>query len=68
MYKNILWGVALISLVLAGCAKEQIYSSNPPMQTVSTSAFEVKLEPCGPKATATIINFAISLSTRPMGT
>jgi hypothetical protein len=45
MYKNILWGVALISLVLAGCAKEQIYSSNPPMQTVSTSAFEVKLEP-----------------------
>ena len=45
MYKNLLWGVALISLVLAGCAKEQIYSSNPPMQTVSTSTFEVELEP-----------------------
>jgi len=45
MYKYLLWGVALISLVLAGCAKEQIYSSNPPMQTVSTSTFEVKLEP-----------------------
>lgn len=45
MYKNILWGVAIISLVLVGCAKEQIYISNPPMQTVSTSAFEVKLEP-----------------------
>jgi hypothetical protein len=45
MYKNLLWGVALISLVMVGCAKEQIYSSTPPMQTVSTSDFEVKLEP-----------------------
>ncbi|CAB1057804.1 hypothetical protein D1BOALGB6SA_2559 [Olavius sp. associated proteobacterium Delta 1] len=45
MYKNILWGVALISLVIIGCAKEQVYNSVPPMQTVSTSAFEVKLEP-----------------------
>jgi len=45
MYKNILWGVVLISLVMAGCAKEQIYNSVPPMQTVSTSTFEVKLEP-----------------------
>ena len=45
MYKNILWGMALISLVLAGCAKEQIYSSNPPIQTLGTSDYEVKLEP-----------------------
>jgi hypothetical protein len=45
MYKNILWGVALISLFLAGCAKEQIYTSSPAIQTVSTSAYEVKLEP-----------------------
>ena len=45
MYKNLLWGVALISLIMVGCAKEQIYSSTPPMQSVSTSDFEVKLEP-----------------------
>jgi hypothetical protein len=45
MYKKILWGGVLISLVMVGCAKEQIYTSNPPMQTVSTSSFEVKLEP-----------------------
>ena len=45
MVKNLLWGVALISMVVVGCAKEQIYSSNPPMQTVSTSDFEVKLTP-----------------------
>jgi hypothetical protein len=45
MYKNILWGVALISLVIAGCAKEQIYQSSPSMQTVSTQHYEVKLEP-----------------------
>jgi hypothetical protein len=45
MYKKILWGVALILLGVTGCAKEQIYTSVPPMQTVSTSSFEVKLEP-----------------------
>ena len=45
MHKNILWGVALISLVVAGCAKEQIYQSSPSMQTVSTTHYEVKLEP-----------------------
>jgi hypothetical protein len=45
MDKNLLWGVALISLVMVGCAKEQIYSSIPPMQTVSTSDFEITLEP-----------------------
>jgi hypothetical protein len=45
MFKNILWGAALISLAIVGCAKEQIYSSTPPMQGISTSAFEVKLEP-----------------------
>ena len=45
MYKNILWSVALISLVVAGCAKEQIYQSSPSMQTVSTQHYEVKLQP-----------------------
>ena len=45
MHKKIFWGLALISLVFVGCAKEQIYTSTPPMQTVSTSSFEVKLEP-----------------------
>ena len=45
MYKKLLWGVALFLLVMVGCAKEQIYNSIPPMQAVSTSAFEVKLEP-----------------------
>jgi len=45
MYKNLLWSVVLIALAMAGCAKEQIYSSVPPLQTVSTSDFEAKLEP-----------------------
>jgi len=45
MYRKILWSLALVALVMAGCAKKQIYSSNPSMQTVSTSIFEAKLEP-----------------------
>jgi hypothetical protein len=45
MFRSILWGVTLISLIVAGCAKQQIYSSNPPLQTVSTNKFEVMLEP-----------------------
>ena len=45
MKKMIALGIAIFALVLAGCAKEQIYNSSPPMQTVSTSSFEVKLEP-----------------------
>ncbi len=45
MKKKIALGIVIFSLVLTGCAKEQIYSSSPPMQTVSTSSFEVKLEP-----------------------
>ena len=45
MYKNLLWAIVLMSLVSAGCAKEQVYNSMPPMQTASTSTFEVKLEP-----------------------
>ncbi len=45
MKKKIALGIAIFSLILTGCAKEQIYSSNPPMQTVSTSSFEVTLEP-----------------------
>ena len=45
MKKRITLGIAIFLLVLTGCAKEQIYSSSPPLQTVSTSSFEVKLEP-----------------------
>jgi hypothetical protein len=45
MRRRIIWGIALISLVIWGCAKEQIYTSIPPMQTVSTADYEVKLEP-----------------------
>ena len=45
MKKGIALGIAIFALVLTGCAKEQIYSSSPPMQTASTSSFEVKLEP-----------------------
>ncbi len=45
MKKKIALGIAIFSLALTGCAKEQIYSSSPPMQTVSTSSFEVTLEP-----------------------
>ncbi len=45
MYKKLFWGMILISLVVAGCAKEQIYQSSPSMQTVSTQHYEVKLDP-----------------------
>jgi hypothetical protein len=45
MKKKIALGIVIFALVFAGCAKEQIYSSTPPMQTVSTSSFEVELEP-----------------------
>jgi len=45
MKKRIALGIAIFLLVLTGCAKEQIYSSSPPLQTASTSSFEVKLEP-----------------------
>ena len=45
MKKKIALGIAIFSLVLTGCAKEQIYSSSPPMQTASTASFEVTLEP-----------------------
>ncbi len=45
MYKKLFWGMILISLVVAGCAKEQIYQSSPSMQTVNTQHYEVKLEP-----------------------
>ena len=45
MKKMSIWVILFVLLVLAGCAKEQIYSSSPPLQTVSTSSFEVRLEP-----------------------
>ena len=45
MQKKATLGIVILALVLTGCAKEQIYSSTPPMQTISTSSFEVKLEP-----------------------
>jgi hypothetical protein len=45
MKKISMWIILFVLPVLVGCAKEQIYSSTPPMQTVSTSSYEVKLEP-----------------------
>ena len=45
MKNRIALGIAIFALILTGCAKEQIYSSSPPLQTVSTSSFEVELEP-----------------------
>jgi len=45
MRKGITLGIAIFALILVGCAKEQIYSSSPPMQTASTSSFDVELEP-----------------------
>ena len=45
MKKMSMWAILFVLLVSAGCAKEQIYSSIPPMQTVSTSSFEVMMEP-----------------------
>ena len=45
MKKRIALGIAIFMLALTGCAKEQIYSSSPPIQMISTSSFEVKLEP-----------------------
>ncbi len=45
MDRPIIWCIAFILLVVTGCAKEQVYQSTPPMQRVSTSDFEVELEP-----------------------
>ena len=45
MSKKLIWGVIIISLTMAGCAAEQIYRSEPAVQTVSTTHYEVKLEP-----------------------
>jgi len=47
MLKKLLWGAIIISLAAAGCAVsgEQIYRSDPAMQTVSTQHYEVTLEP-----------------------
>ncbi len=40
-----IYGIVFVSLVVIGCAKEQIYRSTPSTQRVSTSDFEVELEP-----------------------
>lgn len=47
MFKTFIWGTFIISLIAAGCAGsgEQIYRSNPAMQTVRTEHYEVTLEP-----------------------
>ena len=45
MKKKIALGIAILSLVFTGCAKEQIYSSSPPMDTVSNDLYEATLEP-----------------------
>jgi hypothetical protein len=47
MLKKFFWGAIIISLITAGCAGigEQIYRSNPAIQTVTTRHYEVTLEP-----------------------
>jgi hypothetical protein len=45
MSKKLICGAIIISLTMAGCAGEQIYRSEPAVQTVSTTHYEVKLEP-----------------------
>ena len=45
MKKKLALSIAILLLVAAGCAKEIIYSSSPPMKTVSTDLFEATLEP-----------------------
>lgn len=45
MSKKFIWSTIVISLIMVGCAGEQIYQSKPSMQTVSTQDYEVKLEP-----------------------
>jgi len=45
MKKKIALCIAVFSLLLTGCVKEQIYSSSPPMKTVSNDIYEVQLEP-----------------------
>jgi hypothetical protein len=45
MKKLSMWVISFVLLVSVGCAKEQIYQSSPPMQTVSTQHYEVKLKP-----------------------
>ncbi|MGD8298243.1 MAG: hypothetical protein PVH37_05750 [Desulfobacterales bacterium] len=45
MKKKFGLALAIFALVLTGCAKEQIYSSSPPMKTVSNDLYEATLEP-----------------------
>jgi hypothetical protein len=47
MFKKSIWGLMIISLTMVGCAGggKQIYRSDPAMQTVSTTHYEVELEP-----------------------
>jgi hypothetical protein len=45
MKRLIVLGIIILTVVVAGCAKKQVYQSKPPIQQVSTSDFEVTLEP-----------------------
>ena len=45
MKKRIALGIVIFSLVLTGCAKEQIYRSNPPIKIVGNEFYEVTLQP-----------------------
>ena len=45
MVKKFLWCVIGIALAITVYAKEQVFQSSPPMQRVSTSHYEVELEP-----------------------
>lgn len=45
MYQKIFWGFVLVSLIMTGYAIGQDYHITPPIQKVSTSHYEVELEP-----------------------
>jgi hypothetical protein len=45
MHKQTVWQAVLIALVIAGCATERIYRSNPVEVAASNNFYEVKLEP-----------------------
>jgi len=45
MSKKFIWSTIVISLIMVGCAGEQLCQSKPSMPTVSTQDYEFKLEP-----------------------
>jgi hypothetical protein len=45
MIKKVFWCIVFFSFIMTVYAKEQVFQSSPPMQKVSTSHYEVELEP-----------------------